>query len=240
MTSPTIGGRWPRAQPSARRIIAAEDVLARRARTVVCSDVLAQRWLEPLRHRGAGDPQWRRRGRDSLGAPTTIGLGAGPHAVYVGTLHANRLDASLVEALAAKWPGTVHLVGPDYLEPEVQARLDVLGVRRPGSIPSSDVPSWLVSADVLICPHRVDEFTLSLDAIKSHEYLATDCPIVATPSSGFQSLDAPGLVVAAGDDFVDAVISAPGAPVAERTVAVDWADRAAEFLATAVADGRKN
>ena len=46
----------------------------------------------------------------------------------------------------------------------------------------------MASADVLVCPHRVDSFTLSLDAIKSFEYVASGRPVVATPTSGFQAL----------------------------------------------------
>lgn len=62
-------------------------------------------------------------------------------------------------------------------------------------MPSDEVATWLISADVLVCPYRVDEFTLSLDAVKSYGYLATDRPVVATPSSGFEGLRSPRLTV---------------------------------------------
>lgn len=42
--------------------------------------------------------------------------------------------------------------------------------------------------DVLICPHVVSAFTLSLDAIKAYEYAAAGRPVVATPTSGFQAI----------------------------------------------------
>jgi teichuronic acid biosynthesis glycosyltransferase TuaH len=211
-----------------RQIVAAEDVLARRARTVVCSPVLAERWRS-------------RYGIDAVVIPNAVDAasiraalrrpleGPGPHAAYVGTLHANRLDVPLVAQLAAAWPGTVHLVGPNGLDAADRDRLTGAGVRLPGPIPAADVPSWLVSADVLICPHLVDDFTLSLDAIKAHEYLATDRPIIATRSSGFQALTAPGLAVVDRSAFAAAALEMAGAGPCRREPAPDWADRAGEF-----------
>jgi glycosyltransferase involved in cell wall biosynthesis len=209
------------------RLVAAEDRLARTATTVVCSDVLAERWRE----RYGVDPAVIRNGVD----PTRSGDGprrfdeAGTHVVYVGTQHANRLDIDLIAELAVARVGTVHLIGPDCLDASVRARLDGLGVQRHGPVPAEEVPSWLSSADVLICPHLVDRFTLSLDAIKSHEYLATEKPVVATPSSGFQSLSAPGLTVVGRDGFVAAVRAAGFADSAKRTSPSTWDDRGREF-----------
>ena len=210
------------------RLVVAEDRLARTATTVVCSDVLAERWRE----RYGVDPRVIRNGVD----PTAFANGesrrldgADSHLVYVGTQHANRLDIELIAELAAAQVGTVHLVGPDCLDGSVRARLDELGVQRHGPVPAAQVPSWLASADVLICPHLVDRFTLSLDAIKSHEYLATRKPVVATPSSGFQALSAPGLTVVDRLGFVAAVRSAGATGEVERIPPSTWDDRASEF-----------
>jgi len=217
----------PQRSEDRARLIAAEDRLARTATTVVCSDVLAERWQE----RYGVDPTVIRNGVD----PTASGDGprrfdgAGLQIVYVGTQHANRLDVELIAELAVAKVGTVHLVGPDCLVGSVRARFDELGVRRHGPVPAEEVPSWLASADVLICPHLVDRFTLSLDAIKSHEYLATEKPVVATPSSGFQSLSAPGLTVVGRDGFVAAVRAASLAGPVERTPPSTWADRGRDF-----------
>ena len=82
--------------------------------------------------------------------------------------------------------------------------------------------------DVLVCPHLVNAFTLSLDAIKAHEYLATDRPVVATPSSGFQLLQAPGLRVVERADFVKAVRESFGSSAVQRQ-SVGWDSRTREF-----------
>ena len=221
------------------RIVAAEDVLAERVRTVVCSEVLAERW----RSRYGIRPSLIPNGVD-IDAITTAEhielAGGGPHIVYIGTVHPNRVNLDLLARLGGDSTiGTVHLVGPDHLAGEQRARLADVGVRIHGPVPARDVPSWLVSADVLVCPHLVDEFTLSLDAIKAHEYLATSRPIVATATSGFQSLQSPGLSVTASETFVAAVVSAVGTGPFERPQIRSWNDRAEAFarIVTEVGDG---
>lgn len=217
-------------QPDADRlrIIRAEDRLADAATTIVCSSVLSERWQ-------------RRYGIDATLIPNGVDVqairtatpqileGPGPHAVYVGTLHENRIDVDLLDDLVRRWPGTLHLVGPWHLPVSMAAEWRELGAHLVGPVESAAVPGWLNAADVLLCPHRVDEFTLSLDAIKAHEYLATDRPVVATPSCGFQTLSAPGLDVVSAADFVAAAVDAAGHPPVDRTTAVDWDERATAF-----------
>lgn len=219
----------PQSAADRARIVAAEDALAGAARTVVCSEVLATRWRERYGINAVVVPN----GVDvaAVGRATPRALaGSAPHLVYVGTLHQNRIDSPLVTALTET--GTVHLIGPDHLEPDTRRSLLSAGVRLYGAVPTREVPSWLASADVLLCPHVVDDFTLSLDAIKSHEYLATGRPIVATPTSGFQSISAPGLVVVGSDQFVDAVRAAAsnGRPYSRQPPST-WRDRVDQFAA---------
>jgi teichuronic acid biosynthesis glycosyltransferase TuaH len=220
----------PQPTASRRRIVAAEDELASRVPTVVCSAVLADRWrcrygVEAALVPNAVDVAALRSAR-----PRRLD-GPAPHVVYVGTVHTNRVDLELIAEVAASG-ATVHLVGPEHLAPAEQQRLTAAGVRVIGPVPAADVPSWLVSADVLVCPHVVDEFTLSLDAIKAHEYLATDRPVVATPSCGFQSLTADGLTVVDRSRFAAAVAEAAGTGPFPRPAPASWADRATEFART--------
>ena len=107
----------------------------------------------------------------------------------------------LLRTVEAVPVGRVHLVGPDCLTEGARSRLTSHArITLHGSVPAPEVPSWLVAFDVLICPHVVTEFTLSLDAIKAYEYLATSRAVVATPTSGFQEQSEPGLYVSK-DDF---------------------------------------
>jgi glycosyltransferase involved in cell wall biosynthesis len=217
----------PQSAAQRARVVAAEDALAGAARTVVCSEVLAARW----RARYGVDATVVQNGVDATAVRRAVPrplAGCAPHLIYVGTLHANRIDGALVAALAQT--GTVHLVGPDHLDPDSRRLLLSAGVRLHGAVPFEQVPSWLVSADVLLCPHVVDDFTLSLDAIKAHEYLATGRPVVATPTSGFQSITAPGLVVVGADRFADAVRAAASAGRRySRLPPGSWRERVGEF-----------
>ena len=219
----------PQTATARARIIAAEDVLAKRAdATVVCSTVLATRWRERYGIAAAWIPNGVDVDAIRTARPRQLG-GDRPAAVYVGTVHDNRVDTGLVAAIAGAGVARVHLVGPDRLTDAERATLTAAGVRIHGAVPAAEVPSWLVTADVLICPHLVDDFTLSLDAIKAHEYLATDRPVVATPSCGFQNLTADGLSVVPRDAFVAAVSKGIGAGPFTRPAPASWADRAAAF-----------
>lgn len=221
-----------------QRIVRAEGRLARDAGTVVCSAVLAERWhdrygtLPPVVHNAVDLETFAR------AVPTEL-PGPPPHVGYIGTLHEQRLDLELVYELADSTSGTVHLVGPDALSEEGRARLQAHPrIALHGPVPSADVPAWMTAMDVLLCPHLVSPFTLSLDAIKSYEYLAANRPVVTTPTSGFQLLEeGQGLLVVDRRDFVGAVAAAAGASV-QRRPAVGWADRAGEFAAAIRATAR--
>jgi len=212
------------------RLVAAEDALARQAGTVVCSQVLAERW----QHRYGVRAALVQNGVDLAAFTRAVPLvpdGPGPHLAYVGTLHVQRLDVPLVLEVADRTSGTLHLVGPDALESEVRDRLrQHPRIRLHGPVPAADVPAWMTGMDVLLCPHRVDAFTLSLDAIKAHEYLASGRPVVATATSGFQHLQADGLRVVDRSSYADAVDRAVGTGPFRRA-AVGWDERAAQFAA---------
>lgn len=210
------------------RVVRAEDRLARVAVTVVCSTTLASRWHD----RYGVDADLIGNGVDVRAIQTARPLtldGEAPHVVYVGTVHANRVDVDLLRRIAEELPGTLHLVGPESLDAKTRELLTDHGAQLEGPVASGDVPSWLVAGDVLICPHIVDAFTLSLDAIKAYEYLATSLPVVATPSSGFQSIDAPGLSVVTAESFTHAIQGAVGTGPFLRDDPPDWSDRAREF-----------
>lgn len=224
-----------RTVPSLRtaRIVRAENRLARRCTTIVCSDVLQQRWqtrygLVPTVVRNGVD------GRIWADANPRPLPGEAPHIGYVGTLHQERLDVGLLVELAAHPSvGTVHLVGPVSMDQSSRTTLARQAkVHMHGPVPAGEVPSWTKSFDVLISPHRVTDFTLSLDAIKSYEYLASLRPVVATPTSGFQSLSAPQLRVVPREDFTEAVCQVLASPASfPAGLTPTWASRAREFFA---------
>jgi teichuronic acid biosynthesis glycosyltransferase TuaH len=226
--------RTPR---QAARLQREEEALLRRcAEVVVCSPDLA-------RTKGRDRPVTLIPNAVDLSAYADPGrrppdLPSGPVAVYVGTVHRDRIDVELCvrTARAVGGRGTVVLVGPAPLEPADLSSLQEAGVVLLGPRPSSTVPGYLCHADVLLVPHVVDDFTRSLDPIKAYEYRAAARPVVATPVAGFTDSADPRVTVAPAERFPEAVLTAlvrsgrsdesvraPGAGVPE------WSDRARDM-----------
>ena len=216
-----------------RGLVRAEDRLAESADTVVCSKVLADRWhdrygLSPcVIHNGVDLDAHR------VALPVRL-PGLGPHIGYVGTLQPQRLDVELVLRLASETSvGTVHLLGPDALGDDVRQCLrDAEGVMLHPPVEASRVPSWMAAMDVLVAPHLVNAFTLSLDAIKAYEYCAARKPVVATPTSGFQHLAGAGVRLGEGQAFITHVRESLASPASASTTPVpgsSWDDRARAF-----------
>ena len=117
---------------------------------------------------------------------------------YTGTIHADRLDVSLVEAVAQrmvtdKTPGSLVFIGPDHLLPADRRRLEATGrVFFHDAVSYDNIPQYMRCFDVTITPHKLSPFVQSLQPIKLWEYLAAGKPIVATEVSGFR--DYPHLV----------------------------------------------
>ncbi|MFE5307574.1 glycosyltransferase, partial [Isoptericola sp. NPDC056605] len=137
-----------------------------------------------------------------------------PTAVYVGTLHADRLDVGLCEdtARALDGVGSLVLVGPVSLERPDVDRLRRAGVVVLGARPFDAVPAYLQHADALVVPHVVDDFTDSLDPLKLYEYRAVGRPVVSTPVAGFRDTADPRVAVASPEGFAAAVRDALAEP----------------------------
>lgn len=225
---------WVEADRSAReheRIVANEARLMREcAVVVVCSTGLARtkshvRPVEVIRNGVdvAAYRQPRPRPDDYPGAPT---------ALYVGTLHEDRLDVPLSAAIGrrlARIGGRMVFVGPNALSAENTRLLTgTPGVMLLGARPHTEVPAYLQHADVLVVPHLTNDFTESLDPIKLYEYEAIGRPIASTPVAGFRELTGrDGVVIAASDTLPDAIadLIATPPPRVGPFIAEDWSDR---------------
>lgn len=131
-------------------------------------------------------------------------------ALYVGTLHTDRLDVDLCvrTASALVGHGRLVLVGPDALPHADDQRLRDAGVLILGPRAHEDVIAYLQHADVLVVPHVVTPFTDSLDPIKLYEYAAVGRPVVATAVAGFRDSTDPRVRVASASDYPAAVTAA--------------------------------
>jgi hypothetical protein len=161
---------------------------------------------------------------------------AGTTAVYVGTLHDDRIDVPLVVELARELPHVSLLfVGPNLLSDEHRALLrQSTNVLLCGARPYDDVPAYLQHADVVIVPHVVSPFTESLDPIKAYECLAVGRPTVATGVPGFRGQPPPVRAVDRAQ-FVAAVKNALSSrdydQPSESISLPTWRERGVEFAA---------
>ncbi len=113
---------------------------------------------------------------------------SGPVFGYTGTLHPERVDATLLEALAQEYPtGSVVLVGPNHFDEATCERLKQLdNIHFIGAVPYSQIPRYMAAFDVCIVPHLETPFTQSLNPLKLWEYLASGKPVASTNVAGFQ------------------------------------------------------
>jgi glycosyltransferase involved in cell wall biosynthesis len=156
-------------------------------------------------------------------------------ALYVGTLHEDRLDVDLCRQVAEALPDVqLVLLGPNSLTLRSVESLSALAnVHLPGARPYDSIPAYLQHADVIVIPHTITPFTESLDPIKAYECLAAGRPTVATSVAGFRQLGPP-VVVASPETFAAEVRRAleapPGAPAVPPEVPT-WRHRAEAFSA---------
>jgi glycosyltransferase involved in cell wall biosynthesis len=221
-----------RAESERRRVAANEArLLDLASEIVVCSPELERRKgaSRPVSLiRNAVDADAYRRP-----APRPRDLGDGPVALYLGTVHPDRIDVDLCEMTARTLgdAGALVLVGPNLLASDQAARLRDAGARLLGPRPRDAVIGYLQHADVLVVPHVVTEFTDSLDPLKLYEYQAVGRPVVSTPVAGFVDADDPRITIASGEGFAAAVAAAVPAtsrfPEGTNGVVADWSERVA-------------
>lgn len=227
------GERWLLAHAAA--VVACSPELARRKAAQREGIVVVRNGVDTAAYRAA--------------QPRPADLPAGPVALYLGTLHRDRLDVELCMRTAIALgaghgadgggasvarggagdedggsgdrAGTVVLVGPNALDDADTARLQGAGVRILGARPRAAVIGYLQHADALLVPHVVTPFTESLDPLKLYEYQAVGRPVVSTPVAGFRDAAGPGILIADPDLFPGAVRQALAATATGSVAAVD-------------------
>lgn len=125
---------------------------------------------------------------------------------YTGTIHPDRIDISLVIALARAFPeGSVVLVGPNFLRR--RQRLSLLAEKNiylTGEVQYGEITDYMSGFDICIAPHLETGFTESLNPIKLWEYLACGKPIVSTNIAGFRDYPRLCHIASGADNFISA------------------------------------
>lgn len=106
--------------------------------------------------------------------------------VYVGKIQ-DRVDFHLVEECVKSLPDvSFKFIGPVYSQKKAVELLDkkYANITFTGDIAYDKLPMALHDADVAIIPHRVDNFTNSMNPLKLYEYIAAGKPVVTTKVAG--------------------------------------------------------
>ena len=105
---------------------------------------------------------------------------------YVGKIQ-NRVDFDLVEACLKEVPyARFTFLGPVYSQQERVKKLTdtYSNVEFMGDIHYSKLPEKLKNFSVAIIPHKIDDFTNSMNPLKLYEYLAAGKQVVTTSVAG--------------------------------------------------------
>lgn len=103
---------------------------------------------------------------------------------YVGKI-GHRVDLELVLSTARALPGLKFVFAGPILDREYVKPLEsVDNIVLLGDVHYDDVPELLTSFDIGWVPHRVGDFEIGGDVIKTYEYRAAHLPVLTTPVMG--------------------------------------------------------
>lgn len=228
----------------AERIAAEEAKLAESADLIIATSAdIAQRWQargHQAVHIPPGYDDTIPERTDAAPLPADVDLPE-PIAGFIGHL-AHRIDLELLDAVAATGCSLL-LVGPRHPRFDLHTMERLLArpnVRWVGPKPFQQLPTYLNVIDVGLVPYTDSAFNRGSFPLKTLEYLAAGCAVVATDLPAIRWLDTDLIKVAAGPSgYAAAVTGALRQPrdpnlVARRrafAAAHTWGRRAEAFAA---------
>src|SRR3990167_7406344 len=109
-------------------------------------------------------------------SPITIG--------YIGTIQ-SRIDFDLVKCIAQRHKDKQFVfVGPIWKDAETEKVKSLPNVSFTRRVPYDKVGEYLAGFDATIIPHKINQFTVSMNPMKLHEYLACGLPVISTIDYG--------------------------------------------------------
>ncbi len=169
----------------------------------IAGTVFAQR-SKPLYHIPNGiDPQHFAAPSSPYTVPAELADLPRPLIGYHGIIE-NRVDLELVAQVAQMNPDkSFVLIGSGVWSgawrsqqrrkkirhsPQVEAVLgDIANVHLLPFVPYQDIPQYLHAFDAAIVPHKINEFTKSMNPLKFYEYSAAGKPIITRPLEGVET-----------------------------------------------------
>jgi glycosyltransferase involved in cell wall biosynthesis len=163
--------------------------------------------------------------------PLTVG--------YVGKI-GHRLDLDLVCATARALRDVRFIFAGPILDAGYKEPLDAEpNIELLGDVHYDDVPALLTTFDVGWVPHRVGEFEVGGDILKTYEYRAAGLPVLTTPvrGAGKRGLTAVEVATAGDHPRILSNIAAQGSRLARDTTAIPtehtWEAKARRILTLA-------
>ena len=163
---PALAEAYTRVAASGRAVCAVSETLLERIGPtgpglVVPNGVDPSEWLEP------GEP------------PRWFAELPRPRLLYTGTLD-RRIDADLVEAVAARLPHASIVMLGGHPDEEQMARLSRLpGLVAHPSVGRAELAAVVHAADAGLLPHVRNDLTEAMSPLKLYEYLAAGLPVAA-------------------------------------------------------------
>lgn len=123
---------------------------------------------------------------------------------YVGKIQ-ERVDFELVEKCLEAFENVKFMfLGPAYSQKE---KIETLkkkynNIEFTGDIHYNKLPEYLKNIDITIIPHKVDEFTNSMNPLKLYEYLAAGKPVVSTKVAGSDDISDYVFIAENDDGFI--------------------------------------
>ncbi len=130
------------------------------------------------------------------GGPITVG--------YMGKIQ-DRVDFDLVRRCLETYSDiSFKFIGPAYSQQDVIDGLkrSYANISFTGDVRYENLPEALQEVDFALIPHKVDEFTASMNPLKLYEYLAAGKPVVSTSVAGVSDISDFVKVAGSPDTFV--------------------------------------
>lgn len=111
-----------------------------------------------------------------------------PHPIigYVGIIQ-NRVDLDLIKYLAEQNPDkSIVLIGSIWPDANIEKIKNLKNIYLLGHKSYQELPRYIHQFDVAIIPHKINQFTRSMNPLKLYEYLACGKLVVTTPVAGIE------------------------------------------------------
>jgi len=123
---------------------------------------------------------------------------------YVGKIQ-DRVDFDMIEECLKTFPDVDFVfLGPVYSQKEKAKKLMELykNIQFKGDIHYNELPEQMKMFDVAIIPHKVDEFTNSMNPLKLYEYLASGKIVVTSEVAGTDNISPYVLAASENHQFI--------------------------------------